>query len=109
MARKKSLAVSLACMAIYRPTPVFKGRIFKLCVLIQREKDGSHRMILNLRKLNEKIDKIYLKMESETCDRVDEEVRFLCLYRLEKTSLLICKTSTCIQKILQIFDSWTGF
>ena len=32
-ARKKSLAVSVACMAIYWPTPGFKGRTFKLCVL----------------------------------------------------------------------------
>ena len=31
--RKKSLAVSVACMAIYRPTPGLKGRTFKLCVL----------------------------------------------------------------------------
>ena len=33
--RKKSLAVSVACMAIYCPTPgfKFKGRTFKLCVL----------------------------------------------------------------------------
>ena len=31
--RKKSLAVSVACMAIYWPTPGFKGRTFKLCVL----------------------------------------------------------------------------
>ena len=29
----KSLAVSVACMAIYWPTPGFKGRTFKLCVL----------------------------------------------------------------------------
>ena len=33
LARKKSLAVSVACMAIYWPTPGFKGRIFQLCVL----------------------------------------------------------------------------
>ena len=32
-ARKKSLVVSIACIAIYRPTPGFKGRTFKLCVL----------------------------------------------------------------------------
>ena len=32
-ARKKSLAVSVACRAIYQPTPSFKGRTFKLCVL----------------------------------------------------------------------------
>ena len=32
-ARKKFLAVSVACMAIYWPTPGFKGRTFKLCVL----------------------------------------------------------------------------
>ena len=31
--KKKSLAVSVACMAIYWPTPGFKGRTFKLCVL----------------------------------------------------------------------------
>ena len=31
--RKKSLAVSVACLAIYWPTPGFKGRTFKLCVL----------------------------------------------------------------------------
>ena len=31
--RKKSLAVSIACMAIYWPTSGFKGRTFKLCVL----------------------------------------------------------------------------
>ena len=30
---KKSLEVSIACMAIYSPTPGFKGRTFKLCVL----------------------------------------------------------------------------
>ena len=30
---KKSLAVSVACMAIYCPTPGFKGRTFKLRVL----------------------------------------------------------------------------
>ena len=30
---KKSLAVSVACMAIYWPTPGFNGRTFKLCVL----------------------------------------------------------------------------
>ena len=35
LARKKSLAVSVACMAIYRPTPGFKGRTFKLCVFIR--------------------------------------------------------------------------
>ena len=31
--RKKSQAVSVACMAIYWPTPGIKGRTFKLCVL----------------------------------------------------------------------------
>ena len=31
--RKKSPAVSVACMAIYWPTPGLKGRTFKLCVL----------------------------------------------------------------------------
>ena len=31
--RKKSLAISVACMAIYWLTPGFKGRTFKLCVL----------------------------------------------------------------------------
>ena len=31
--QKKSLAVDIACMAIYWPTPGFKGRTFKLCVL----------------------------------------------------------------------------
>ena len=30
---EKSLAVSIACMAIYWPTTGFKGRMFKLCVL----------------------------------------------------------------------------
>ena len=35
LARKKSLAVSVACMAIYWPTPGFKGRTFKLCILIR--------------------------------------------------------------------------
>ena len=30
---KKFLAVSVACMATYQPTPGFKGRTFKLCVL----------------------------------------------------------------------------
>ena len=30
--KKKFLAVSVACMAIYWPTPGFKGRTFKLCV-----------------------------------------------------------------------------
>ena len=30
---KNSLAVSVACMAIYWPIPGFKGRTFKLCVL----------------------------------------------------------------------------
>ena len=34
-ARKKFLAVSVACMAIYWPTPGFKVRTFKLCVLIR--------------------------------------------------------------------------
>ena len=34
LARKKSLAVSVACMAIYCPIPGFKGRNLKLCVLI---------------------------------------------------------------------------
>ena len=29
VARKKSLAVSIACMAIYYPTPGFKGRTFR--------------------------------------------------------------------------------
>ena len=33
LARKKSPTVSVACMAIYWPTPGFKGRTFKLCVL----------------------------------------------------------------------------
>ena len=32
-ARKKSLAVSIAGMAIYQPTPGFKERTFQLCVL----------------------------------------------------------------------------
>ena len=32
-ARKKSLAVSIACMAIYWPTPGFNERTFKPCVL----------------------------------------------------------------------------
>ena len=32
LARKKSIAVSVACMAMYRPTAGFKGRTFKLCV-----------------------------------------------------------------------------
>ena len=31
--RNKSLAVSVACMAIYWPTPGFKGRTYKLCAL----------------------------------------------------------------------------
>ena len=31
--RKKSLAVCIACMALYWPTPGFKGRTFKLCIL----------------------------------------------------------------------------
>ena len=35
LAKKKSLAVSVASMAIYSPTPGFKGRTFKLCVLIR--------------------------------------------------------------------------
>ena len=35
LARKKSLAVSAARMAIFRPTPGFKGITFKLCVLIR--------------------------------------------------------------------------
>ena len=35
--RKKSLEVSVACMAIHRPTPDFKGRTFKLCVLTRRD------------------------------------------------------------------------
>ena len=30
---EKSLAVSVPCIAIYWPTPGFKGRTFKLCVL----------------------------------------------------------------------------
>ena len=33
LARKKPLTVSIGCMAIYRPTPGFKGRAFKFCVL----------------------------------------------------------------------------
>ena len=33
LARKKSLTVSVACVAIYRPTPGFKGRPFKLSIL----------------------------------------------------------------------------
>ena len=33
LAWEKSLAVSAACMATYWPTPGFKGRTFKLCVL----------------------------------------------------------------------------
>ena len=33
LARKNSLAVSVACMATYWPTPGFKERTFKLCVL----------------------------------------------------------------------------
>ena len=32
LTRKKSLAVSVVCMAIYRRTPGFKGRTFDLCV-----------------------------------------------------------------------------
>ena len=32
-ARKKSLAVSVAWMALYWPTPGFRGRMFKLCIL----------------------------------------------------------------------------
>ena len=37
LARKKSLAISVACMAIYWPTPGFKGRNFKaLCSLCVR-------------------------------------------------------------------------
>ena len=35
--RKKSLAVSVACMAIYWPTPGLKGRTFKLCVLTRSD------------------------------------------------------------------------
>ena len=34
-ARQKSLAVSVACMAIHWPTPGFKGRTFKVCVLTE--------------------------------------------------------------------------
>ena len=33
LARKNSLAVGVACMAIYRPAPGFKGRTFTLWVL----------------------------------------------------------------------------
>ena len=33
ISKEKSLAVSVACMAIYCPTPGFKGKMFKLCVL----------------------------------------------------------------------------
>ena len=36
-ARKKSLAVSVACMVIYCPTKGLKGRTFKLCVLTRRD------------------------------------------------------------------------
>ena len=36
--RTKSLAVSIACMAIHGPTPGFKGRTFKLCVLTKLNK-----------------------------------------------------------------------
>ena len=32
LARKKSLAVGVACMAIYRPAPGLKGRTFELCI-----------------------------------------------------------------------------
>ena len=32
-ARKTTMAISVACMAIYWPTPGFKGRMCKLCVL----------------------------------------------------------------------------
>ena len=35
LARKKCQAGSVACMAIYWPTPGFNGRTFKLCVLIR--------------------------------------------------------------------------
>ena len=38
LARKKSLAVSVACTAIYNwPTPSFKGRTFKFCVLCSQQ------------------------------------------------------------------------
>ena len=37
IAGKKSLAISEACIAIYWLTPGFKGRTFKLCVLITRD------------------------------------------------------------------------
>ena len=33
LARKKSLGVSIACVAIYRPTPGFERKTFKFCVL----------------------------------------------------------------------------
>ena len=33
LAREKSLAVGVACMATYRPVPGFKGRTFELWVL----------------------------------------------------------------------------
>ena len=36
-ARKKFLAVSVACLATCWPTPGFKGRTFKLCVLTRRD------------------------------------------------------------------------
>ena len=35
--RKKFMAVSTACMAIYWPSPGFRGRTFKLCVLSRRD------------------------------------------------------------------------
>ena len=42
LARKKFLAVGVASMAIYGPTPGFKGRQLKLCVLTRWELNFSN-------------------------------------------------------------------
>ena len=69
LAKKKSLAVSVASMAIYSPTPGFKGRTFKLCVLTRWD---FNICVLSppLRRMHRIHGKISRSENRETTDRI---------------------------------------
>ena len=68
--KKKSLAVSVACMAIYWPTPGFKGRTFELCVLTRWDFNFCVRSSPR-REFSKMRAKILLAMDSRMTPKAD--------------------------------------
>ena len=78
MARKKSLAVSVVCMAIYCPTPGFEGRTFKLCVLIRWDFIFCVRGERKKKKTkNQNTQKVFKKKSDSTKQRATTKDAFL--------------------------------